>query len=427
MKSRRAARTKRAASMLCVCALALGGCAERRDGSLVLRVANWGGPAGDPAFLKLERELREQFERGHPHIRVRMENIPGPGQYVPKLLMTFLAGNPPDVITLDAASAAVFLNNGLLADLMPFIRQDRNFCLEHYASNALDVGLRKDRLYAVPLDFTPMVVVFNKRLFADARIPCPRPGWTRDEFLETARALTVSAAGRSPRYGFTFDTSMAMWLPWVWAAGCDVLSPDGRRAVGYLDSPATLETLQFLVDLVRKHRVAPSLSQGVSSGVDWFRDGRAAMTVTGHWSLIDYKADRMDIGVASIPGTGAARAAILYEAGLGIARASRQPQIAWDYIAYMTGEAVQRRRSETGLAISAHTGVAQSRESDPVEAAFLAEIPHARPPWGSRVERYDIVEDLGREMMEDMLSGRMSVREAAARTAALIEREMRDE
>lgn len=401
------------------------GPASDGGGPVVLRVANWGGPGVDPAFMKIDRDVREDFERRHG-VRVQVEGIPGRGQYVPKLLMTYVAGNPPDVMTLDASSAAVFIDNGLLADLTPLIAKDPTFDLGAYFPNVVDVARRGDRVFAIPGDFTPMVILYNKRLFDQAGVPYPRPGWTREEFLKAARALTVIEPGEaSPRqYGFKFENWMPAWLPWIWAGGGDVLSPDGTRAGGYLDSPATLGTIRFLVDMIGRERLAPNLSESVATGIDLFRGGRAAMTLTGHWSLIEYRVDKMDVGVTSIPRVGDHRVTVMYESGLAISKASPHKDLAWEYVKHMTGVEAQKEKLAMGLAISAHREVARSFAGTEVEDAFLEEVARARPPWGSRVERYELVEDLGREMMEDILTGGEAIEDTVRRTAALIDAEL---
>jgi len=398
----------------------------RSDRRTVLRVANWGGPSVDPSFMKTEREIWDEFERRHPEARLQIENIPGFGQYVPKLLMTYVSGNPPDVISLDGSAAAVFIDNDLLTDLMPLIREDRAFHLDDYFSNVLDIARRGDRLYAIPLDFTPMVLMYNKRVFDQARVPYPRDGWTWKDFLETAERLTVvdPKTGTPTRFGFDFQKEMPLWFPWIWSNGGDVLSPDGRHAVGYLDGPATVEAITFLTDLVRKYHVAPSLSQSAAAGVDLFRAGRAAMNMTGHWSLIEYRVDRMDIGVTTIPTQIGRPVTVLYATGLAISRASRHKELAWEYVKFLTSEAVQKKRVAGGLAISGNRKAAASFAGTPVEDAFLAQVKYARPPWGSRVEGYELVEDLGREMIEDILNGGVPVQQAASRTARLVEMEL---
>jgi len=393
------------------------------SGPVILRVAGWGGPGSDSKYARRQLDDLAEFERQNPNLRVRMENIPGSGQYVPKLLMTYIAGNPPDVISLDASSAAVFIDNGLLLDLAPILRADPAFNLDEYFSNVVDMARRGDAIYGIPSDFTPMVIVYNKRLFDAAGVPYPKPGWTRAEFLATAQALTVHT-DEGHRYGITFDKDMPRWFPWIWASGGDVLSPDGRHAVGWFDSPATIDALTFLTDLVRRYRVAPTLSENALLGVDLFRAGKAAMTMTGHWSLIEYRADGMDIGIATIPTTVGRRVTVMYANAAAISRASRHPEAAWAYIKFFAGEKVVRRNLEAGLAIAANRRVAMSFAGNPVEDAFLDAVRYARPPWGSRVQRYELVEDLGRQMMEDLLGSDEPVAAAAHRTAALIEADL---
>ena len=401
------------------------------DQPIVLRVSNWGGPGVDPSFMRVEREIKDGFEQQHPGVRVQIESIPGPTNqcYVPKLLMMFIAGNPPDVIALDASSAAVFINNNLLTDLMPLMATDTQFDLRQYFPTALDIARRGQKLFAVPLDFTPMVIIYNRKLFREAGVAYPKAGWSRDEFLIAAKKLSVHEPGKPDRYGLFFQKEMSLWFPWIWAAGTDVLSPDGLHAVGYLDSPKTIDAIQFLVDLIRKHGVANQLSQSATAGVDLFRAGRAAMTMTGHWMLIEYRVDKLEIGIATIPVENRnakieSPVTVMYETGLAIARSSPRKRLAWDYVKYMTSAEVQKKRVASGLAISGNMKAAAFFAGTEVEDAFLEAVKFARPPWGSRCERYELVEDLGREMIEDILNGGVPVKDAVSRTAKLIEQQL---
>ena len=145
-----------AAALVLALGLLLPSCreTEQEDKELVLRVSNWGGVNVDTKFMTLEREIREGFEKQHAGVRVQFEQIPGVGQYAPKLLMMHVTGSVPDVATLDASSAAVFIDNGVLRDLTPYIQRDRKFDLSRYFENVVNIARRGDKLYAVPLDFT---------------------------------------------------------------------------------------------------------------------------------------------------------------------------------------------------------------------------------------------------------------------------------
>jgi multiple sugar transport system substrate-binding protein len=405
----------------CIC-----GCAdEAAQPEVVLRVANWGGAQVESEFMKLERQIREEFEALHPGVRVQIEQIPGPGQYTPKLLMMHVSGSVPDVIHLDASYAAVFMDNNIVRDLTPYIESDPDFRLDDYFENVVDIARRGEQLYAIPLDFTPMIMYYNKRLFDAAEVPYPQDGWSWDEFVAAARKLTVSPEGGSSpiQYGMNFENWMPAWVLWLWTNGADVLDPEGAQASGYFDGPKSVAAIEFLADLMTEHRVAPHPRESAAAGVDLFRSGRAALDVKGHWMMIDYRADGIDFGVVGLPTNGVKPVTVIYEAGLAITQKARYPDLAWDYIKFMTNKSVQIRRVASGLAISANKEAAAHFAGNPVEDAFLEQVAYARPPWGARVERYAFIEELGREMMEDILysDGALPVEQALRQTAELID------
>jgi len=391
----------------------------------VLRVANWGGIAVESDFMTLEREIREEFER-RTGVRVQFEQIPGHGQYAPKLLMMHVTGSVPDVVWLDASSAAVFINNGVLRDLTPFVERDSSFDLADYFGNTVNIARRGDELFAIPLDFTPMVMYYNKSLFDAAGLAYPQPGWTWDEFFDVAKRLTIFPAdgsGEPVQYGFNFENVPPFWMPLIWTNGGDVLDPTGKKASEYLDGPRSVEAIQFIVDLLEKYKYGLHPRRRAAIGLDPFLNGKAGLDMKGHWMLVDYRPRGIDVGVVGLPVNGVKRVTVIYESGLAIAQRAAHPELAWEYIKYMTSEDVQRARVNSGLAISANRHVAARYAGNPVEDAFLEEVQYARPPWGATVERYPFIEGLLKEMMEDILysDGKLSVEAATRETAKLID------
>jgi len=419
-----AMRTRAVLLMCCLFPL-LPACRQESDPrTITLRVANWGSPAVESSFMTLEREIREEFERRHPGVRIQFEQIPGFGQYAPKLLMMHVSGSMPDVISLDASSGAVFMDNGVLRDLAPFIRDDTTFQLEQYFDRLVDIFRRDSRLYSIPFDFTPMMMYYNKRLFDEAGVPYPKPDWTWDDFLRIARALTNrDGPFEKHQYGFYFMNVMPFWLPWLWTNGGDVLGPDGRQATGHFDGPRSLEAMRFLTDLMLVHRVAPTIDEGKAAGVDLFRAGRAAMDLKGHWMMIDYRADNIDFGVAPLPTNTGKPTTVVYVTGLSIPAKARHPELAWEYIKYMTSKEVQIKRVSSGLAISGNRLAAAHYAGTEVEDAFIAATEYARPAWGASVERYPFIETLGEEMLEDYVyaRGTLDLQTQLSRTAKLID------
>lgn len=422
--------SKGLAFLLAVASVAGCGQEVAGDGKPVLRMANWGGAGEDGEFERLVQGFYRDFEK-QENVHVRVEGIPGTGEYVRKMLLNFIAGTQPDVMVLDASSAAIFINNGLLTDLRPFIESDPDFDLADYYPNVVGIARRGDAIYAIPGDFTPMVMYYNKDLFDAAGVPYPTSDWDFAEFLEVAKKL--NDPGRRV-YGFAFSNWMPGWIMWLWNNGGDVLSPDGTRAVGYLDSPKNVEAVSFLRDLIVKHKVAPSLSQQAAMGVDLFANGQAAMVVNGHWGLIGYKnapkdsqgrpkIDWQRLGVVSLPHNTPEPVTVMYEAGYGIPRGAKNPELAWKFVKMWSGYELQSRYNESGIAVSARLDVSRQRAEDPIEAQFLPIIPQARPPHGARVEGYEVVEKNGKNALDSILNNNTPVQEALTRAAERIDKE----
>lgn len=408
-------------------ALFLVGCAPSdQPETVVLRISNWSGAGDDSEFERTVRGIYEEFERRHPGVDVRVEGIPD--GYVSKVILSFVAGTEPDVMLLDASSAAIFIDNGVLTDLTPFIENDDSFRITDYFENVVDIARRGAAVYAIPNDFTPMVVYYNKRLFDGAGLPYPKAGWNFGEFRNTAKALTIPGK----QYGFAFANWMPGWIMWLWNNGGDAI--DGRRARGVLDSPQNVETIRFLRDMIKIDRSAPSLGEAAALGVDLFANGQAAMTVSGHWALIGYANAPKgpdgepaitwdDLGVVEVPTELSESVTVMYESGYAIGRNSKHKQLAWEFIKFFTSYEVQRKYNESGIAVCARKDVARERGRDPLEAQFLPIIPSARPPHGASIEGYEIVEKVGKNALDSILNNDVPVADALKRAAERIDQE----
>ncbi|HLK13405.1 MAG TPA: sugar ABC transporter substrate-binding protein [Fimbriimonadaceae bacterium] len=397
----------------CVLLLALAGCQPSHNpNAITLRIATWGTGEDDSDYAKKCDAIDHEFERENPGVKIVRETIPE--QYVQAMVMAHVAGASPDIMMLDASSAAVFMNNGIVTDLAPIIAKDPEFRLDDYFPNVVDIARRGSAVYAIPQDFTPMVMYYNKRLFDRAQVPYPDGSWNFERFRQVARAVTINEGEKNERFGYAFSNWMPGWVMWLWNNGGDVLTEDGTRAAGSLNSPQNAQTFRFLRDLIEVDHVSPSPSMTAAMGVDPFVSGRAAMTISGHWSLIDYKnapkdrngqpkLDWRELGVTAVPHNTPLANTVMYESGYAIPTGCRHLDLAWRYVKYMTSRRVQMDYNSSGIAIDARKDVAQARAVDPLERAFLPLVATARAPRGSRVEGYDFVETQGASAMSSVL------------------------
>lgn len=408
--------------------LVLAGC--QQESTITLRLANW----ADYSEAKIVDGLLREFERQHPGVKVVQESYPN--QFREKILTSFAAGAPPDVFLLDSGDVPTFVEPNLLVDLSPYL--DRvGFDPDDYYPNVLAIAQRGEQLYAFPKDFTPMVIYYNRQLLRENGIAEPQPNWTWDDFVAKCQALTrdFDDDGHTDQYGTFFLRFFYLYQPFIWLNGGDVLSPDGTHASGYLDSPETIATFRFLIDWhTRWGFTAPlDIKRNPSHRQrNMFYLGRAGFLVNGHWwlpELRQYIAKReLDIGIVGLPRVpGKAYANIMYESGWAVSVLSRHRKYAVQLAAFMAGEEAQRRTWERGLAIPAMKRIAEeaaAADTTGFEAVFLAEIPHVRQPWGTRIARFATIEDYLKQIFDRVVWGSEAlepvVRDVAQKIDALL-------
>lgn len=401
---------------------------------ITLRVSNWSSQLRD---IEYESRILREFERLHPGVRAVLE--PVPANYDQKILTSIVAGSPPDVFLLDSGAIPSYVNKGVVRDLMPYMRR-RGFDLSVYFPNVLAIAQRDSALYALPKDFTPLVLYYNKRLFDEAGVPYPPAQWQWHEFLAAAQRLTrdTDGDGENDQFGVIWPQMTYMWMPVVWMHGGDVFAPDGSRATGYFDSAPTKTALQRIIDLQLKHKVAPNLGsheQVRTSGLlqSLFVSNRAAMRISGHWSLPAFQpyiaSGQLRLGVTALPvPENGKKVNVMYESGWCVPVATPHPDLAVELALFLSGEFAARLRREMLIGLPAMKAVALEQvQADTLglEQVFFAEVPYARQHWGSRVERFSEIEPLFEDALDAVLFSGKSIDESFARQAQRIDEKLR--
>jgi multiple sugar transport system substrate-binding protein len=354
------------------------------------------------------------------------------------MLTSIAAGTPPDVFLLDNIDIPAFAARDVLLDLGPYLRRI-GLDLEDFDRRVRDIFTVEGKLLALPKGFTPMVVVYNRRLFREAGIPEPGSDWTWEDFTRAARQLTrdTDGDGEVDQYGAFFDRRVFLWISWIWAGGGDVLCPDGKRASGCLDSPATSRALRWYLDWVARDSIAPrvfTLRRSLGDQFRLFHSGRVAMLTTGHFWVPNFRPHveqgRIEIGFAPIPHReGSPPATVIYASGWAVPRNVVRPRLAIELAGFMADTLAQRTRGELKLEIPGLRSVAdQMTASDTTgwEAVFQAALTSGRVPWGARVRGWREIENRLPDVIDQvLLNGRDlddALREAARDIDAILQR-----
>ncbi len=287
------------------------------------------------------KELVSQFESMNPTIKINMVSIPY-GDYELKLKTEIVAGNPPDIMTIDSPNLALYANSGALISIDEYMKNEGN--IVDIPLTTLRGMIYEDEIFLSPIVESGVALFYNIHLFKEAGVPLPSSDpnepMTWDEVLDLAIKMNNpddEIYGIDPAQGFSDGESPAYFkLPILWQFGAEVLSPDAKTADGYLNSIEALEALQFYQDLYHKHKVSV-----VELPPHPFVSGNLAMSVMGSWTVVDFEKNFPDFklgedyGIAPLPKE---KHQVVPNGGwaLGISSKSKYPDEAWEFIKFVT-------------------------------------------------------------------------------------------
>lgn len=412
--------------------LAAAGCSSGPPAAVTLRVALWAG--GNE--LEIEQRVADRYEVLRPGTRVVLESAPN--GYEERLLTSIAAGRPPDVYLLDSPDIPTFVDRGLAVDFEPY-REALGFRADSVFPQVLDAFRRGRSLFALPKDFTPMVLYANRAVLSRADIDMPAgTQWTWDDFRHAVRAATTDSDGdgRPGVHGFDFPRNLYQWVPFVWSAGGDILSPEGDVASGFMDGPAALAAYAFLTGLAEEGLTpgAQFVQQGDPAREARFASGAQAFLLSGHWTLPVFRdlmdAGNLDLAIVRIPHhpSQSAATSVLYASGWAVPPNAANLRQAIDLAGFLASPEAQRIRARAGLAIPSRADVAAevaALDTTGVEAAFISLVEGARVTWGARVRDFSRVEALAVEIMDRRLLAGEDLASSAADVARRVDEVLR--
>lgn len=224
-----------------------------------------------------------RFQASHPEVTVDAVAVAN-DPFKTKLQVAVSSGDVPDVFhTWGGGMFRTYVKAGVVADLTDDLAA-------HGWSDRFNPAAAKcltfdGRLYALPADVAPVVMWYNKKLFAEHGIAVPK---TFDELKSVCRTLkeksvTPIALGNIDRWPgcFYFD-----YLATRIGGTAPVRAAAERAPGGTFEHPSFIEAgrkLRELVDLGAFPDGASGLKDGEARNL--FFTGRAAMMLMGTWTL----------------------------------------------------------------------------------------------------------------------------------------------
>lgn len=256
----------------------------------------------------VRREQIALFNELYPQYRLRLDPQ---NAGMEKVIVQCLAGVGPDLFDCyDGFQRMAFVRSGIALDVTEALIA-RQVDVDAVWPCLKPLFLEKGRAFGHPDNAHAPAMWYNKTLFEEAGVPYPTPDWTWDDCIAIAKRLTIrDEKGRPVQFGLMmgrYDWPSVFLAQW----GGRVYTPEGTRCV--LDTPEAFAGLQFMLDLLHKHKVMPNATEELamataggwgSGAISLFGAGRGAMAIGGRWWLCmfrneDYK--NLRLGAVTLP------------------------------------------------------------------------------------------------------------------------------
>jgi multiple sugar transport system substrate-binding protein len=218
-----------------------------------------------------------------------------------KLLPAFGAHDGPDLVGMDSNQIPVYASKNMLQPI-DSIFGSGGVQKSSIVGPALAAGEYQGKIYGVPFENTPVLLYYNKKMFAAAGLDPSKPPTNWSEWAADAKKLTIGSGpgGKPSQYGMAFgvhDTIELMPIL-MWEAGGGILSTDGKQML--LNNSGSKQTAQYWADLVHNDHVSPVGLSGADAD-KLIQSGKAAMEVNGPWATTGYKQAGIDYGLTPVP------------------------------------------------------------------------------------------------------------------------------
>ena len=358
------------------------GCqANSEPNSDVIKLTMWHG-INPPANRDIFNSLVDKFNQTHNQIQVEALYVGQPDGQLPKILTSVVGEVPPDLLWF------VPQLTGQLVEL-DAIRPLEDWLNQSPVKSEIDPVLFESmelngHIWSVPFGTNNAAIFYRPSLFEKAGITKIPQTW--EELREAAKKLTqdFDGDGLTDQYGMFLslgkgEWTVFAWLPFVYSAGGELLE---NKQPNLVDS-GTIAALQFGANLVEEGWATLSAPER-GFELNNFLTGRAAMQVTGPWTLAQLRQTDTDYDVFPFP-VCKKRAAVVGGENLFVFKtAPEREQAAWEFLEYVLSKEFQTEWAlKTGY-LPVNLEAQQSKkyqafvQENPVLEVFLKQMNWAR-------------------------------------------------
>jgi multiple sugar transport system substrate-binding protein len=212
------------------------------------------------------KKLFRLTEERYPGLKI--DEIGIAGSPPDQITTMFAGGTPPDAIRMSGAREYTFFAaKGFTQPLDAFFKRG-DYAIKDVVPFALEGGAWRGKQVAMVFHLGGNAIYFNKTLLAQKGVKLPsaydsQGQWNWTTLLEVLRGVS-GGSGESRTWGMNRVESLDLANAWIYSAEGELYDKD--ITVSSFTHPRTMEALQYLVDLVLKHRVVPTVADQAGQG-----------------------------------------------------------------------------------------------------------------------------------------------------------------
>ncbi|MBO4934523.1 MAG: extracellular solute-binding protein [Clostridia bacterium] len=214
---------------------------------------------------------------GGPNIKFLTYNYGDCGM---KLQAMVLAENAPDVYKLRDRDLITLMFSNVWSDITDkFDWKNRNW---RDLSQFMQYVTVDGKILAAPEVNANTMIWFNRTIFEEYGLEDPlqlweKKQWTKDNFDNICRKLTIKEGGNTTIYGFAFGHT---WLREVFAMfDTNFAKFDNGKYVSNLDDPKIADAISYISQMGSVEKLYCDMSKASA----YFASGKAAMYLFGNW------------------------------------------------------------------------------------------------------------------------------------------------
>jgi len=254
-------------------------------------------------------------------------------EYENKISAAATSQTEPDLIKMDGPNVTNYADAGIVIPLDDYFTAKEK---DSFVPSIIDQGTYNGKLYALAETESDVVLFYNKKMLDAAGIKPPTKlvdAWTWDDLYSAAKKLTTKDV-----YGLnlTWDAGEGQiyaFAPFIWSNGGDLISKDGKKCDGYINSNQSIEAFTYLQKFANDKLI------NLQAVPNEFENGKAAMLLMGTWEIQTLKKfPNLDYGITYYPSSPKTKKVVSPSGDWcwGVTSDSKHPKEAAEFIKYMT-------------------------------------------------------------------------------------------